>query len=520
MNRPLERASADEEARQRAARDRGAPRVRRPAPTYPALYQINTRVLLRQRETELGRPATLDDIEDRALDRIAAQGFDWVWFLGVWQTGEMAREIAINNTEWRREYAKALPGFDDRDICSSCFAITGYATHTALGGDGALQRLRERLASRGLRLMLDFVPNHVALDHPWIRSRPDLLVQGTADDLARAPQNYCQLASERGTVIFAHGRDPYFPGWPDTIQLNYGNPATQEAMRRELFRVAERCDGVRCDMAMLILPDVFMRTWGISSAPFWPNAIADVRRMRSDFCFMAEVYWDLEWTLQQQGFDLTYDKRLYDRLVGGSAGPVRDHLRAGLDYQTRMARFMENHDEPRAAETFPPPKYQAAAILTFLTPGLRFFHEGQFEGRTKRIPVQLCNVAPEPRNEALQEFYDRLLEVLRLSVVREGDWRLLEASDAWPGNSTGGEFIAFTWQASGGPRMLAVVNYAGNRGQCYIRLAWPDLAGTMVRLADRMSPAQYDRPGDDLLGKGLYLDLPEWGYHVFELAKP
>src|SRR6185437_12815583 len=245
------------------------------------------------------------------------------------------------------------------------------------------------LQDRQLRLMLDFVPNHTALDHPWVEVHPEYYIPGTELDLAHAPQNYTWVKRRGGDRLLAHGRDPYFAGWPDTLQLNYGNPALQEAMIGELLKIAGQCDGVRCDMAMLILPDVFERTWGIAAQPFWPKATQRVREQVPDFCFMAEVYWDLEWTLQQQGFAYTYDKRLYDRLREEHARPVREHFLAALDYQTRMARFLENHDEPRAAAAFPPGVHEAAAVLTFLSPGLRFFHQGEFTGRKKRISPHL-----------------------------------------------------------------------------------------------------------------------------------
>ncbi|HSD27840.1 MAG TPA: hypothetical protein VLL75_11100, partial [Vicinamibacteria bacterium] len=112
---------------------------------------------------------------------------------------------------------------------------------------------------------------------------------------------------------------------------------------------------------------VFERTWGRRATPFWPKATQRVRERVPGFCFMAEVYWDLEWTLLQQGFDYAYDKRLYDRLCEGHAQPVRGHLQAGLDYQSKLARFLENHDEPRAAATFAPQAHRAAAVLTFLS---------------------------------------------------------------------------------------------------------------------------------------------------------
>ncbi|MCL4853393.1 MAG: alpha-amylase, partial [Bryobacteraceae bacterium] len=316
-----------------------------------------------------------------------------------------------------------------------------------------------------------------------------------------------------------HGRDPYFPGWPDTLQLNYGNPATHEAMIGELRRIAGQCDGVRCDMAMLVLPDVFERTWGIATQPFWPRATQCVRQKHPDFCFMAEVYWNLEWTLQQQGFDYTYDKRLYDRLREGHARPVREHLYAGLDYQNKMARFLENHDEPRAAAAFPHGMHEAAAVITFLAPGLRFFHQGQFEGRTKRVSPHLCRGPCEPVDQKIEQFYDRLLAVMRQPVVRDGQWMLLECTPAWENNWTCDSFVVFSWQGLDGEWLLAAVNYAANQSQCYVHLPMPNLARGKWRLEDKIGAATYDRDGNDLLSRGLYLDMAPWQTAIFSCVK-
>ncbi len=423
-------------------------------PRYPSLYQINTRVWLTDLSRSLGRQATLDDVPDVEIDRVAGMGFDWVWLLSVWQTGPAAQLISRTNREWRHEFEQTLPDLRDEDIAGSGFAITGYTVHAALGGDEALARLRQRLRSRGLRLMLDFVPNHTAPDHGWVNDHPDYYVAGTAADLAREPLNYTRVTGARGDRVLALGRDPYFAGWPDTLQLDYSNPATQAAMAGELLRIAGQCDGVRCDMAMLVLPDVFERTWGRRAPLFWPDATRRVREKTSGFCFMAEVYWDLEWTMQQQGFDYAYDKRLYDRLREGHARPVREHFHAGFDYQDKLARFMENHDEPRAAATFSPAMHEAAAIVTYLSPGLRFFHQGQFEGRKKRISPHLVRAPLEPTDGGLQRFYDRLLAVLHHPAVRDGDWRLLECMPAWDGNWTSDCFVAWLWTGSAGERRL------------------------------------------------------------------
>ena len=253
--KPRAAAAGGAGAGPRAARPAAPPPVVLPAlPLHPALYQINTRVWMTALSGLLGRPATLDDVPDEQLDVLAAQGFDWVYLLGVWRTGAAGPAVSRSHAEWREEFECLLSDLTVEDICGSCFALTGYTVSPALGGDAALARLRARLAARGLRLMLDFVPNHTALDHPWVGVRPDHYVHGTEADLAREPHNYTLLETPAGPVVLAFGRDPYFSGWPDTLQLDYGNPALQEAMTAELAAVASAAT-------------VSAATWPCSSCP-------------------------------------------------------------------------------------------------------------------------------------------------------------------------------------------------------------------------------------------------------------
>ncbi|HEY9785944.1 MAG TPA: alpha-amylase family glycosyl hydrolase [Candidatus Obscuribacterales bacterium] len=466
----------------------------------------------------MGRPATLDDIPETELDYLAQIGFQWIWLLSVWKTGEAGRLVSRTNDDWRRGFEEALPDLREDDIAGSGFAVADYSVSDGLGGSAALARVRDRLRRRGLRLMLDFVPNHMAMDHKWVETDPHYFMAGNDADLEREAMNYVRLKRRGGEMIFAHGRDPYFPGWPDTLQLDYSNPAAQEAMLGELAKIAAQCDGVRCDMAMLLLPDVFERTWGKPIEPFWPRAICKVRESNPDFCFMAEVYWDLESTLLMQGFDYAYDKRLYDRLRDGNAGPVRDHLRAPVDYQSKMTRFLENHDEPRAAATFSRDEHRAAATISYLSPGMRFFHQGQCEGKKVHISPHLIRGPVEPLDEQLKQFYNRLLKLLRLDEVHQGRWHLLECLPAWQDNWTWSCFVSFLWEGANNRRLLVAVNYASNQSQCYVRLPFADMADRDWQFSDQLSEATYRRAGSDLSSRGLYLDMTPWQTHAFAIT--
>jgi glycosidase len=487
-------------------------------PRYPSLFQINTRVWLDRLSREAGKRVTLANIDDATIDCFAEKGFDWIWLLSVWQTGAVGRAVSRADPQLRAEFYRVLPDLTEDDICGSGFAITAYTASDALGGERGLAQFREKLARRGIKLMLDFVPNHTARDHPWVKAHPDYFVAGSEAALADAPQNYVRVETDRGPTILAYGRDPNFPGWTDTLQLNYANPDLHRARIDELVAIAGKCDGLRCDMAMLLLPEIFERVWRLAPQPFWPKAIPAVHAKYPDFTFMAEVYWGLEWTLQQQGFDYCYDKRLYDRLREGHAASIRGHLVAGLDYQDKLARFLENHDEPRAAAAFPWSQHQAAAIINFLSPGLRFFHQGQFEGARVRIPTHLCRGPVEPANPDISAFYVRLLRLLKeTGALRDGRWSQIQPRPAEPNNWTAECFVAYAWIGGDERRYLAVVNYANNQSQCRLPLPFADLRGQQVRLIDLVGTEVYDRDGGELVDPGLFIDHAPWHFNVFAL---
>jgi hypothetical protein len=491
-----------------------------------SLYEINTRVWLSSLSAAAGRGLTLADVPDDEIGRIAARGFDLVWLMGVWRVGPKSAEIARAHPGLVEEYSRVLPGWTAEDVIGSPYAVTEYSVDPRFGGTQALAVLRGKLAKLGVGLILDLVPNHTARDNRWVSHRPEFYVQGGPEDLEREPHNYFEVETAAGKRILAHGRDPNFPGWTDTAQLNLFHPHARTGLVNVLKTIAGQCDGVRCDMAMLALSEVFARTWGDRplqggvSAPgkeLWAEAIEAVRESYPKFLFMAEAYWGLEGRLQALGFDFTYDKTLRDRLLHDGGDSVRAHLEADVAHQERSVRFLENHDEDRAAAVFPPDRLRAAALIVATVPGMTLYHDGQLEGRRVRVPVQLRRRVPEVHDADLIRFHESLLEAARSPVVRRGSWRLLAVRAAWEGNSTWRSFVCFQWEA---PRIgwrLAAVNYSPAPGQCYAEILGEGLEGKTVELADLLGPARYLRDGSDLLRKGLYLDMPGHGIHFFEV---
>jgi glycosidase len=328
-----------------------APRLRLRDTQHPVLYEVNACVLLQECSAAAGKVITLGDLPETLLDEWAALGFDVIWLMGVWTRSEISRDIA-----------RVLPDLQGE-----------YRVAAEFGGSAALRRLRTRLARKGMGLVLDFVCNHTARDCQWVRGHPEWYINGAAGDDRGRPDMFFVAETARGEQVIAHGRDPMFSGWTDTAQLNHRSRDARGAIIKELERISALCDGVRCDMAMLLLNDVFDRTWhdhlhvasdDIAPGEFWKEAIDHVHALHPDFLFLAESYWNREWDLQQLGFQYTYDKTLYDRLLREGASSVHDHLRAELAYQKRSIRFVENHDEPRAARVLPSEAAWAAAGRT------------------------------------------------------------------------------------------------------------------------------------------------------------
>lgn len=485
---------------------------------FPTLYEINTWVWLSELSSKHGKTVHLGSVPPAEWDALADLGFDAVWFMGVWERSPAGISISNQNRQNLDDFRRALPDFRLEDNVGSPYCVRRYVVDPHLGGPEALMSARRELAKRSVKLLLDFVPNHVAPDNPWVSDHPEYFVRGTADDLKNDPASFLDVSGN----IYACGRDPYFPAWQDVLQLNAFDPGLRRAALETLSSIAAQCDGVRCDMAMLFLNSVFERTWGsrVGQRPptdYWREVIPSVRLSHPDFLFIAEAYWDLEWELQQQGFDFCYDKRLYDRLEHDNAESIRLHLTADLSFQGKLLRFLENHDEPRAASAFSPEKEQAAAVVTSTLPGARLFHEGQFEGRKVRLPVFLRRRPEEPVVSCLQAFYQKLLRAIARPVFRDGEWSLCERA-GWPDNASFQNLLAWSWRKDP-ERILVAVNLSDHPVQAQVFVGWPDLSDGRWLLTDAFSGEQFMREGKDLLRSGLYVGLGPWGFHSFHCTR-
>jgi glycosidase len=484
------------------------------------VHEVFTWVWLAELSARHGRAVTLFDVPGEEWDDIARPGIDAVWLMGVWERSPMGATIARANEAMRASFLDTLPDLTDADTVGSAYCVRAYEVDAHLGGNVGLAVARTELALRGVHLILDFVPNHVAPDHEWTLTHPEYFVRGGPVDLRADPGSYLEI----GGNVFACGRDPYFPAWADVVQLDTSSVEVRHAMVELVSGLASMCDGVRCDMAMLLLDDVFTRTWGTrasgGSSPdggrgYWPTVISAVKAVHPDFVFWAEAYWDLEPTLVEQGFDACYDKRLYDRLLHGApAADVRAHLGADLAYQQHMVRFVENHDEPRAASLVPAALHATLAATVLTLPGVALLHEGGADGRRVHVPVMLGRRPDEPLDAALHAAVDRVLDVLA-DGLRGGEWAMA-AIDGWPDNRTCDRLLAWTW-TDAEHRWLVVVNVSDAPADGMVRVPWTDLP-PRVTMLDRLAVVQYARDGVPMMVDGLYVALDAGGAHLFSVG--
>lgn len=489
-----------------------------PYRVHPHLYEINTWAWLEELSGKYGRRMTLHEVPGAEWDEIARLGFDFLWLMGVWERSPLGRGIFQTDPSGFAGFDQALPGWKLSQIVGSPYSVRQYQPDPRIGSWADLDQAREQLRSRRIGLILDFVANHTAPDHPWVAAHPEFFIRGTQDAFRRDPSQFFLQETSGEPLLFAHGRDPYFPSWRDTLQLNYFDPLARAALIGELREISKHCDGVRCDMAMLVLNDIFARTWGsllvgypTPAREFWSEAISALPR---EFVWLAEVYWNCEAPIQSLGFQFTYDKGLYDALRDGQIGEVHSRLAANAASQSRSVRFLENHDEARAAAIFGAAKREAFATVIATSPGMRFYHHGQLDGRRIHLPVPLAVAAPENPDADTRGFYERILQLSSDPVFHSGKWKLLEVSSA--GDDTSRNLFAYEWLSSKA-RKIVVVNLAGAASQGRVHILDGISSGLQYTFLDQLHDVPYARSGAEISASGLYTRLDPFRAHLFDV---
>ena len=487
-------------------------------PVHPKIFEINTWPWLTNLSDISGRQIKLDAVPIALIDQELTR-FNAIWLMGIWERSPIGRDIAINHEGLQKDYLKALRHYSSQDVVGSPYSVYYYHVSSQLGGSEALKSFRADLKDRDLLLILDYVPNHVSIDHLWTLEKSDVFIKGTLEELMTRPYDFYSL----GNTVYAHGKDPNFPPWTDTVQINAFSPEARSKAINTLLSIAEQCDGVRCDMAMLMVNSVFSKTWGERAGmplenEFWVDIISAVKNKYPDFKFIAEVYWDMEWELIQQGFDYCYDKTLYDRLINSNVQSIKEHLSADINYQKKLLRFIENHDESRAVAAFGTDASMAASIITTTLPGARLIYEGQTHGYEIKLPLQLGRGATEEDNIMIAEFYDKLLKIIPGKDWDDAKWLLCNTEPSDSSNSSFRNIISYQWLKDD-ERLLIVTNYSPNLSKAHIIINEIVYGISDWSFTDLLNEKEYKYKGKDLDENGLYVELEGWKSHIFRVEK-
>ncbi len=505
------------------------------------LFEMNTRTWKSTRDSD-GVPhlGGFTSITMSDLKSIKAGGFSSIWLMGIWDIGPKVRAIS-------KKYGE--------DFLGSPFAIRDYRVSEELGTEDEFAALVARAHTIGLKIIVDFVPNHMGLDSDWLNQHPEYFIHrplaATDSSLSdselekkypgyfvhRTPSYPHGNRRIPKTILVAYGKDPYFYPWIDTAQLDFAEPALRRKMTDVLCDIARRVDGVRCDMAMLVLREQVKihrhpeMTWDafnrMMPEEFWPDAIHAAKRVKGTFSFMAETYWSMEGYLQQLGFDYTYNKPLYEAICSAmqsaNAEGLLNFMRLlGSDFLSRGVHFLENHDEERAMTVLGEERQRAAATILCTLPGVALLHQGQLEGKRERLPVQRAvPVHQEPVNASLKAFYERLLRATSLPLFREGRLNVLYSNNP--------SFVTYA-RVDENSRAIIIIN-TSNQTQKGSVTVMPGLqlkAGAAYELHDlfyemkspelrRQSTVvpTYHYQASHLITQGLYVELGAFDAHIF-----
>ena len=476
---------------------------------HPTIYEISTRPWLYELSQKYKKNiTTLKDIPLEEFDKLAEKGVEYVWMMGVWQLGSYGLEL-----DRKKDYSSVLPDYKKEDIIGSPYAITEYVCNSEIGTDEDLKWLKETLHKKNLKLLLDFVPNHSAVDSPTAETYPNFYI--------RVPKGQSTWDSKYYTDSgIAYGKDPYFDPWPDVIQWNYFDSNTRQFMLNNLMKVISLSDGVRCDMAHLMLNDVFKKTWEkelnswgyiVPSSEFWGDAIKTVKDKYPDALFLAEVYedWEIQ-KLYELGFDYCYDKALLDKFELNSYD-INDYIHYKTeDFFGHVSHFIENHDENRGVYNMGSvEKSDAAGTIAATVGGMIFLNHGQWDGLRNKLDVHLRRGADEDVNVKAQQHYNKLMDIIKDKAFHSGNYYFVYNMSG----DAASRFVAYLRNDEN--NFLVVVNYSDNYGCANVPIY--NIKGTGdIKVYEMFSDIEYTRNAETIRNSGLTVCLEAYQSQIFK----
>ena len=475
---------------------------------HPILYEISTRPWLYELSKKYQKPITkLRDIPLEEFDNLKENGIDIIWMMGMWKLGKYGLEFDL-----KLDYSKVFPNWKKEDVIGSPYAVVKYVCNPEIGTNEDLIWLREQINSRDMKLMLDFVPNHSAIDAPAAKLNPQLYIRAPAGK--KNPNRYTDSG-------FAFGSYPFHPPWKDVIQFNYWEKETRNMMKNNLMTVLSYADGVRCDVASLLLNDIIeiawkeeLDYWGYHrpSTEFWEYAFAEVKSKYPNAILLAEVYGDKEIeALYKLGFHYCYNKDLLIRLMGSTL-ELKKYLKNKTENNWgHLANFVENHDEDRIVYNMGNvKKAMAAGTIASTVGGMIFINHGQWSGYKNKLEVHLRKGEDEDENNEVKNYYQKLIQIIQDPAFTGSNYYFINDIKG----DKKDDFIAYL-REEGDSHYLVVVNYSNSYGCANVPI-YNMNDNVDVSLYEVFNDEEYIRNGSDIRNKGLIVCLNPWETQIFK----
>jgi glycosidase len=512
------------------------------------LIAKNTYVWLSQLSKKYQREIiTLDQIPDEELDLLASRGFTGLWLIGLWERSRASQRI------------KQRMG--QEDAVASAYSLHSYDIADDLGDWNALNNLRSRAWTRGIRLSADMVPNHMGIDSTWVTEHPDWFLSSSFSPYPSYSFGSENLSNESrvgiyledhyydktdASVVFQrrdfqtgdvryiyHGNDGTSFPWNDTAQLDYTNPVVREAVIQVILHVARNFPVIRFDAAMTLAKKHIQRLWfpepGAGGAipsrsqygmtkfefdekvpeEFWREVVDRVAKEVPDTLLLAEAFWLMEgYFVRTLGMHRVYNSAFMHMLRDEDNAKYRLAIKNTLEFDPqilkRYVNFMNNPDEKSAVEQFGNgDKYFGICTVLSTLPGLPMFGHGQVEGFAEKYGMEFRRAKWE--------------ETPNDGLIRGHEWRIFPLLHRRYLFADVEQFLLYDFYSPNGGVDEEVFAYSNRfndeRGLVIYHNKFADTRGWI-----KTSAAYIDKPSGKTIRRNIAegLGLPHIGHAIFK----